>query len=85
MEKLLLREDQDEQESPNLLIVDDEPMNVFVVQQLLKQEGVKADSAYCGNEGVQLVKNRVKEVIKGEAQMYKIIFLDYSMPDLDGP
>ena len=46
---------------------------------------MKADVAYCGEEGVQQVQDRVKLVQRGEAQMYKIIFLDYSMPDLDGP
>ena len=37
---LLELEDERKQEAPLVLIVDDEPMNVFVVQSLLQQEGV---------------------------------------------
>ena len=37
---LLELEDESKQEAPLVLIVDDEPMNVFVVQSLLQQEGV---------------------------------------------
>ena len=68
-----------------MLIVDDEPMNVLVIKSLLEVDGVQADVAYCGNEGVQHIIDRVNDVCRGGAQMYKIIFLDYSMPDMEGP
>ena len=48
-----------------VLLVDDEPMNVFVMKSLLEQEGVLADEAYCGKEGVQHVQDRITEVLKG--------------------
>ena len=38
-----------------VLVVDDEPMNVFVLKSLLDAEGVQAEVAYSGNEGVQLM------------------------------
>ena len=60
-----LSEYNDMQEAGQVLVVDDEPMNVFVMKSLLKQERVNADVAYCGNEGVQHVQNRVDEVLKG--------------------
>ena len=33
---------------------------------------------------IDLVKDRLAKVLEGTAKMYKIILLDYSMPDLDG-
>ena len=32
-----------------------------------------------------MVKKRAELAIKGKAQMYKIIYSDYSMPKMDGP
>jgi len=31
------------------------------------------------------IENRVKAMIEDETPMYKIIILDYSMPEMDGP
>ena len=31
------------------------------------------------------IENRVKEMIEDETPMYKIMILDYSMPEMDGP
>ena len=76
---LLESVESEKQEPPNILVIDDEPMNV------LAQEGLTADVSQSGYEGIQYVQDRVIKVEKGEAQMYKVIFLDYSMPDLDGP
>ena len=58
-------ENQDKEETVQVLLVDDEPMNVFVMKSLLRQEGELADEAYCGKEGVQHVQDRIKEVLKG--------------------
>ena len=42
------------------------------------------ESDYCndGIEAIKLVKNRGKEV---DSPMYKLILMDYSMPECDGP
>ena len=82
---LLESVESEKQEPPNILVIDDEPMNVLVFQNLLAQEGLTVDVSQSGYEGIQYVQDRVIKVEKGEAQMYKVIFLDYSMPDLDGP
>ena len=58
-------ENQDKEETVQVLVVDDEPMNVFVMKSLLEQEGKLADEAYCGKEGVQHVRDRIMEVKKG--------------------
>ena len=48
-------EDLDKEETVQVLVVDDEPMNVFVLKSLLDSEGVQAEVAYSGNEGVKLM------------------------------
>ncbi len=58
----------------NVLVVDDTPMNLVVFRSLLKQTGVKIDTAASGDEGLAL-SYRMK---------YDIIFLDHMMPKKDG-
>lgn len=47
---------------------------------LLKKWGLKSDIASSGTEAINLIKEKL-EIIK----LYKVIFLDYSMPDMNGP
>ena len=35
--------------------------------------------------GFEMVKERFSLAVDGKASMYKLIFLDFSMPDMDGP
>ena len=63
-------------------------MNIFVIQCLLSQNKMPADTALSGNDCIDLVRERVQAVQKGSsnASMYKLIILDYSLGDsLDGP
>ena len=47
---------------------------------------MKSDSALNGKDAIKLVQNRIEQVYRGEvAFMYKVILLDYSMPEMDGP
>ena len=32
-----------------------------------------------------MLQTRIENIYRGEAQMYQIILLDYSMPEMDGP
>ncbi len=57
-----------------VLVVDDNPMNIMVVQSLLKQTGMTIDTANDGDEAIMLARN-----IK-----YDLIFLDHMMPGKDG-
>ncbi len=57
-----------------VLVVDDNPMNLLVFRNLLKQTKVRIDSASCGDEGLRLT---------GEKQ-YDLIFMDHMMPGKDG-
>ena len=38
-----------------------------------------------GKMAIKLVEDRIKLCEQTEAAMYKIVMLDYSMPDMDGP
>ncbi len=57
-----------------VLVVDDTEMNLTVFRSLLKQTGVKIDTAASGDEGLALAYDK----------KYDIIFLDHMMPEKDG-
>ena len=58
----------------NILVVDDTEMNLTVFKSLLKQTGVKIDTAVNGDDGLALAYDK----------KYDIIFLDHMMPEKDG-
>ncbi len=62
--------------APNaqLLVVDDVEMNLKVVKGLLKDTGIKIDTAKSGAECLQCVAEK----------KYDLIFLDHMMPEMDG-
>ena len=55
-------------------MTDDNTMNIKVANGLLKKFAIKCDSAYSGEETIELVKQKT----------YDIIFLDHMMPKMDG-
>ena len=57
-----------------VLAVDDNDMNLMVFVSLIKQTGVKIDTAESGDEGIALA----------EKNKYDMIFLDHMMPEKDG-
>ena len=71
---------------PSILIVDDEAMNREVLNAMLVELGyTNNDQAFSGNGALQQIYERFELVRVGQARMYQVILLDYSMPDLDGP
>ena len=66
-----------------VLIVDDCGMNVFAVQGILETLGLESDACFDGSEAIQKVKERHNED-KSKSMMYKLIFMDYSMPQVNG-
>ena len=68
-----------------MLVVDDEPMNVEVLKAMLQEKCIPTDTAFNGEDAITLVKERLKLVATDTAPMYKVILMDYSMPDMDGP
>ncbi|WP_298608380.1 hybrid sensor histidine kinase/response regulator [uncultured Thiothrix sp.] len=57
-----------------VLLVDDDPLNQFFGQELLNALGVKVKVAASGES----------TLVKLQADAYDLIFMDVSMPDLDG-
>ena len=77
---------EEDKEHPRVLIVDDDLMNIEVISAMLKSRAIKSDSALNGNEAIKLVQSRIEKVHCGQiASNYKVILLDYSMPEMDGP
>ena len=60
--------------------MDDEPINVFVAEELLKLHKISCESCNSGLKALKMVKDRIKNSVP----LYKLIFMDYSMPILDG-
>lgn len=52
---------------------------------MLQSLNVKVDTALSGMSALNQMQERMELMRIGKAQMYKIILLDYSMPELDGP
>lgn len=71
-----------------ILVVDDDPMNIFVISELLGMDDIKCDKALNGAEAIRMVRERMEEFAAdttGSATLYRLILLDYSMPGMDGP
>ena len=45
---------------------------------------VATESAVNGKIALESIEERINLVESGKAEMYKIIFLEYSLPDLNG-
>ena len=52
---------------------------------MIESKGFICDSANTGEKALELIEKRLGLARKGLAPMYKLIFLDYSMPEMDGP
>ena len=74
-----------EQSLPKILLIDDEPMNLEVLGSVLQERGFQSDRVSSGSVGIQLVESRFNLAKCGQAEMYKLVLIDFSMPDMDGP
>ncbi|MER2997675.1 PAS domain-containing hybrid sensor histidine kinase/response regulator [Pontibacter populi] len=61
-------------EDTHILVVDDNPINVLLMQEVLEQMGATVTTATNGEEALQLAKTRSID----------LVFLDIQMPDMDG-
>lgn len=57
-----------------ILVIDDQPDNVFLLQDRLNKEGINVLTAYDGMSGIEIAENEQPD----------LILLDVMMPDLDG-
>jgi signal transduction histidine kinase/ActR/RegA family two-component response regulator len=60
--------------SKHILLVDDEPMNLFFGQELLQTLGLTVTTAASGAEAIQQLQQ----------QSFDLVFMDVSMPGMDG-
>ncbi|MCF7687205.1 MAG: hybrid sensor histidine kinase/response regulator [Cephaloticoccus sp.] len=60
--------------TPNILVVDDQPINVQLLKRKLEREGIRVTAAYNGMEALRSVA----------AEKPDLILLDVMMPDMDG-
>ena len=69
---------------PNsILIAEDCEFNLTALSCQLQQFELQADLCMNGRDAVDLVVKRLETT--NSLPMYKLIILDYSMPELDGP
>ena len=75
-----------------ILLVDDEPINLMVCREMLRLINLESTSTTSGKQAIAVIKERidsmnttVKETAANCASMFKLILLDYSMSDMNGP
>ena len=57
-----------------ILVIDDLPENIFILQDRLVQEGYEVNTAYGGTDGLE----------KAYSTLPDLILLDVMMPDMSG-
>ncbi len=68
-------------EQPKVLIVDDSVFNVLALKGAFEQLQFSCDASNGGEDAVQVIKDQVNS----GRPVYKLIMMDYSMPDINGP
>ena len=82
----MIQEEEIGTDNASVLIVDDDIMNLEVHKAMVRQlKNINSDTALSGTKALDLIRARIEKVLLGQATMYRIILIDYSMPDMDGP
>ena len=69
-----------------ILVVDDDVALAEMISIVLRGEGYVPIQAFNGKEALDLIKTRLEDCyLDNGIQMYAVILLDYSMPEMDGP
>ena len=60
-------------------------MNIIALECMIANEGHVIDKAVNGTDAIRQVRHRIELNLSEGVPMYRILFCDYSMPDLTGP
>ena len=52
---------------------------------MLQNKGIQTDFALSGKSALRLIRQRFEQAKSNESLMYKLVLLDFSMPEMDGP
>jgi len=69
---------------PKILVVDDDCFNILAIESLMRIAGFKCECAYNGKEGIEKVLKRQETRCSEKCKPYSVIFMDCSMPVMDG-
>ena len=70
--------------APKVLVVDDDIFNITALEMMLSKLGYSCDTAYNGEQAIEKVMERHAESREKRSNQYKVIFMDWSMPIMDG-
>ena len=68
-----------------VLVVDDNVLNIEAIQGVLSKFDVPSQKAVSAKDALHLIESRVVSYKTEKTPMFALIFLDFSMPDMDGP
>ena len=74
----------EEEELRDILIVDDDAFNILTLEMMLGSLGKKCDTAFNGKEAIEKLKKRKELIHLENGDFYKIVFMDYNMPIMNG-
>ena len=65
----------------DVLVVDDNAFNVYAYKSLFDQVSTQFDTALSGHQAIEFIKEKHQQ----QGKSYKLIMMDYSMPEMTGP
>ena len=85
-----MQDDYDEEEPAvqtfaDVLVVDDMAFNITALQAQLDMFGVSTEISVSGFHAIECIKRRLCNMEFGLCGQYKLILMDFSMPDMNGP
>lgn len=69
---------------PEVLVVDDESFNLIAIGSILGSLEISAENAFNGEEAIEKAKHRASNPCGSACKYYKVIFMDCTMPIMNG-
>ena len=73
----LIENDPTQRVYPEVLVVDDEPINIMVISQMLHHSGVPLTTCTNGEEALESMRRRIAAFAKEQVRLPKLILLDF--------